>query len=471
MVKGQAEQGLEGEDSGDGGQLDDARIHEIEEIINQTYPGLAMYVRDVNLPVEYARKYEPGLLVREKGFTDASCRVSGGMATSHRYTILSNHMKNLSDFEIETNWGLCVANCDARFKVLAVHEHNGKTLILLLHLPAEGWKIFGNIRLNIDEDIVARSIQRFEEQCALEAIPELASDAWLERCSHPIGMDDNGNFFELEFQDEASVFQSVSRTVEQGELETCTNSIGMEFVLIPAGTFEMGSDPQCAQDKHDEMPAHTVTISKSFYLGKYPVTQAQWEAVTGSNPGWDIGPNNPVERVAWDDVQVFIGKLNEKEGGNKYRLPTEAEWEYAARAGASSAYSFGDDAEELFRYAWYKDNSGGTTHPVGQKLPNPWGLHDVHGNVWEWVQDWYGEAYYATSPGTDPKGPSNGEFRVLRGGSQHDGARSCRSAFRESFMPWLPDNRLGFRLAFSVEPDSPLESGQKTPVQLPGFAE
>ncbi|MDR1921074.1 MAG: formylglycine-generating enzyme family protein [Candidatus Adiutrix sp.] len=221
------------------------------------------------------------------------------------------------------------------------------------------------------------------------------------------------------------------------------NSIGMEFVLIPAGEFMMGS-PDGDEDADCDENQHRVTISRPFCLGKYEVTQAQWEAVMGNNPSEFEGRNNPVENVSWDDVQEFINKLNQKEGGNKYRLPTEAEWEYAARAGTTSTYSFGDDAEALGRYAWYGENSGGTTHPVGQKEPNAWGLYDMHGNVWEWVQDWYDD--YSGSPATDPLGASSGSSRVFRGG---DNAWSCRSAFRSGDTPDARYDYLGFRLAFS----------------------
>jgi formylglycine-generating enzyme required for sulfatase activity len=225
------------------------------------------------------------------------------------------------------------------------------------------------------------------------------------------------------------------------------NSIGMEFALIPAGEFMMGSPDADKEAFKGEKPQHRVTISKPFYLGKYMVTQAQWEAVMGNNPSKFNGLNNPVENVSWDDVQEFIKKLNQKEGGNKYRLPTEAEWEYAARAGMTSTYSFGDDAGALGRYAWYKGNSGETTHPVGGKEPNAWGLYDMHGNVWEWVQDWYGG--YAGSSATDPRGPSSGSFRVLRGGSWGSDAGGCRSARRSCDTPGGRDLTLGFRLAFS----------------------
>ncbi|MDR2624899.1 MAG: formylglycine-generating enzyme family protein [Zoogloeaceae bacterium] len=255
---------------------------------------------------------------------------------------------------------------------------------------------------------------------------------------------------------------------------TVTNSIGMEFVRIPAGSFMMGADKNLEDAREDEMPQHQVTISQPFYLGKYEVTQKEWEAVMGDNPSKFKGENNPVENVSWYDIQTFIERLNQKEGTNKYRLPTEAEWEYAARAGTTTQYSFvkweyaersgmmtqssGDDADSLGRYAWYKDNSEGKTHPVGQKEPNPWGLYDMHGNVWEWVQDWYDENYYAQSPAIDPRGPSGGSlrdprgpygnsFRVLRGGSCTGTARHFRSATRGLGLP--PSMYNGFRLAFS----------------------
>ena len=145
------------------------------------------------------------------------------------------------------------------------------------------------------------------------------------------------------------------------------------------------------------------------------MTQGQWQAVMGSNPSQFTGdPNRPVENVSWDDVQEFIRRLNAREGGATYRLPTEAEWEYAARAGTTTRWSFGDDASQLGRYAWHDGNAGGQTHPVGQLQPNPWGLYDMHGNVWEWVQDWYGK--YASGTAVDPAGPSSGSYHVFRGG-------------------------------------------------------
>jgi formylglycine-generating enzyme required for sulfatase activity len=219
------------------------------------------------------------------------------------------------------------------------------------------------------------------------------------------------------------------------------NSIGMEFVLIPAGEFLMGSN----DGRADERPVHKVGISQPFYLGRYTVTQAQWEAVMGNNPSCvKSDPNRPVDNISWEEVQKFIQWLNAREDGKSYRLPTEAEWEYAARAGSSTAYCFGNDESRLGEYAWYEANAGGQTHPVGQLRPNAWGLYDIHGNVWEWVQDWYEE--YPAEAVTDPQGPSSGSDRVHRGGSWCNYARLCRSAHCDFDTPGFRYSYLGFRL-------------------------
>ena len=224
--------------------------------------------------------------------------------------------------------------------------------------------------------------------------------------------------------------------------KTYTNSIGMEFVLIPSGTFKMGS----SNGESDEKPIHSVTISEAFYMGKYEVTQKEWKAVMGDNPSRFKGDKLPVEQVSWNDIQEFIKKLNQKEGGTKYRLPTEAEWEYAARAGSNSKWSFGDNESQLGDYAWYGSNSNSQTHPVGQKKPNKYGLYDVHGNVWEWVQDWYDSNYYSSSPKTDSKGPSSGSYRVIRGGGWDSYAEITRSANRGYDNPEGGSYNIGFRL-------------------------
>ncbi len=223
--------------------------------------------------------------------------------------------------------------------------------------------------------------------------------------------------------------------------------VKLEMVLIPTGEFLMGS-PDSGKDAYpNEKPQHRVQIAKPFYLGKYPVTQEQWEAVMGNNPSDFKGPKNPVECVSWEDCRGFVGKLNAKIGGGKFSLPTEAQWEYACRAGSTTRYYFGDDESRLGEYAWYKENSGNQTHPVGLKKPNAWGLYDMHGNVWEWCHDWYHGGYYANSRTDDPRGPDAGSYRVNRGGGRGDAAGGCRSAERDGGTPGLLGTTLGLRVA------------------------
>ncbi len=225
--------------------------------------------------------------------------------------------------------------------------------------------------------------------------------------------------------------------------------VKMEMILIPAGEFLMGS-PDSDQDALSwEKPQHRVRITKPFYLGKYQVTQEQWETVMGNNPSFFKGPKNPVERVSWGDCQQFLGKLNAKSvaGGGKFQLPNEAQREYACRAGSKTRYCFGDDESKLGEYAWYAANSGTKTHPVGEKKPNAWGLYDMHGDVWEWCQDWYEPRYYKESPVDDPTGATTGSARVCRGGSWYYPAGGCRSAGRFHVEPGLRPYILGLRVS------------------------
>jgi formylglycine-generating enzyme required for sulfatase activity len=225
-----------------------------------------------------------------------------------------------------------------------------------------------------------------------------------------------------------------------------TNDLGMSFVYIPSGAFTMGS-PTDELGRNDDETQHQVTLTKGFYMQTTEVTQGQWQAVMGNNPSQfqDCGDDCPVEKVSWDDAQAFIKRLNAKDNANKYRLPTEAEWEYACRAGTDNQFSFGDNVNQLGEYAWYRENSNERTHPVAQKKPNPWGLFDMHGNVWEWCQGWYGD--YPSGSLTDPKGPSWGASRVLRGGSWIDFPSYLRSAVQIAYHPTGSDNIVGFRLA------------------------
>lgn len=222
-------------------------------------------------------------------------------------------------------------------------------------------------------------------------------------------------------------------------------SWAMEFVDIPAGCFVMGRDANFEQGDDNELPQHKVCLS-AFQMGKYEVTQAEWVAVMGSNPSEFKGRTNPVENVSWDDVQVFIKQLNKIDGGNQYRLPSEAEWEYAARAGATTTYSCGDSAGCLDGVAWYDGNSGKTTHPVGEKQPNKWGLYDTTGNVWEWTQDCWNKNYSGapTNGGAWTSGDCG--YRVNRGGRWGSNAYSSRSAIRSINSPDLRFGFVGFRL-------------------------
>jgi formylglycine-generating enzyme required for sulfatase activity len=251
--------------------------------------------------------------------------------------------------------------------------------------------------------------------------------------------------------------------------KTYKNKAGMEFVLVPAGTFMMGTDGWRENTKHEkapprtqadefwdmvgktftnEVPRHKVTISKPFYVGKTEVTQAQWQKVMGSNPSKTyVGPNLPVGDVSWYDVGRFVDKLNEMEGKKVYRLPTEAEWEYAAWAG----HDVEDPGYRLADVSWNLLNSGGTLHPVATKKANAWGLHDMLGNAWEWCSDWYEKDYYAKSPEVDPQGVTQAAYRVRKrkplpgdppGVDQETvGAKSCRGGSFETVDRNRPQER------------------------------
>lgn len=220
----------------------------------------------------------------------------------------------------------------------------------------------------------------------------------------------------------------------------------MEFVYVKGGTFKMGCTSEQGADCYDrEKPVHEVRVS-SFSIGKYEVTQGQWLAVMGSNPRKFSGCSDcPVEKVSWNDVQDFIRKLNELTG-KRYRLPREAEWEYAARGGnKSKGYKYAG-SNSLSSVGWYKDNSGRKTHKVGQKRANELGLYDMSGNVYEWCEDRYGENYYSKSPSSNPRGPSGAAYRVFRGGGWSTVAGRCRVSYRYASPPAYWDYRIGFRL-------------------------
>jgi formylglycine-generating enzyme required for sulfatase activity len=220
--------------------------------------------------------------------------------------------------------------------------------------------------------------------------------------------------------------------------------VGIEMVFVRGGTFMMGDTGGNGYD--NEKPVHSVTLS-DFYIGKYPVTQRQWFEVMESSPSYFTGDDLPVERVSWNDAYRFIQKLNAKTG-NKYRLPTEAEWEYAARGGADSRGYIYSGSNDINDVAWYRDHSGYKTHNVGTKAPNELGIYNMSGNVWEWVNDWY-DREYREIPDTDPPGPSTGSYRVSRGGSWGNAAGGCRVSHRSYCYPDDRRGILGFRLAVS----------------------
>jgi len=223
--------------------------------------------------------------------------------------------------------------------------------------------------------------------------------------------------------------------------------VSLRLARIPPGCFIMGS-PQ-GMGHADEQPRQRVTISRPFLLGVYPVTQAQWQAVMGANPSHFTGdPDLPVDSVTWVECQEFVGRLSGM-GIGTFRLPTEAEWEYACRAGTTTRFFWGDDAAGIDDYVWHRGNSGERTRPVGGKRPNPWGLHDMNGNVMEWCEDWYGP--YAAGDKTDPRGPAKGTDCVMRGGSWNCGLAYCRPATRGWCAPFCRYNIYGFRLVRLIE--------------------
>ena len=253
------------------------------------------------------------------------------------------------------------------------------------------------------------------------------------------------------------------------------NSIGMKLVLIPKGTFMMGS-PFDEEGASNDEALHKVTISNEYYLGVYEVTQSQYEKVMGANPSEFKGSlregdssTRPVDNVSWVNAVVFCKKLSklpeEKKAGRVYRLPTEAEWEFACRAGSVTKYHFEEKLTSasdyawlnlnmsVRDYAWFKLNSNEQTHPVGEKKTNAWGLHDMHGNVSEWCSDWYGE--YPKDPVSDPTGPSQGEYKVFRSGSFDQDLAWCRSGKRGHVPPLFSWYSIGFRIALNSESEIP----------------
>jgi formylglycine-generating enzyme required for sulfatase activity len=237
-----------------------------------------------------------------------------------------------------------------------------------------------------------------------------------------------------------------TRPVGSGYTIDLGSGIQLEMVWIPNGSFIMGSPSGESGRDDDEGPQTNVRL-EGFWMGRYEVTQAQYQAIMGTNPSDFSGANNPVERVSWNRAMEFSRKLSERTGEN-YTLPTEAQWEYACRAGTTSAYYFGNDSGQLENYAWFDSKYGGTTHPVGQKQPNGWGLYDMHGNVWEWCLSLYRPYPYSETDGRNSESYTS-SARVLRGGSRGSNPENCRSAGRGRNAPARGVDGLGFRVVCS----------------------
>jgi formylglycine-generating enzyme required for sulfatase activity len=366
--------------------------------------------------------------------------------------------------EIISRFGIEVSEnpkrCQSLLRDFCGNEHKKEVAVLVLAITEGLTKELRNsqtvgIPLKL---LTARHAQRLIDSVGI--MPELAR--WgVETWGYALGV--------LQPKDlEQSDYEQGANTDRLGQPPTFAsdsmviNSIGMKLVLIPKGSFMMGSPhekaPWLGSWMYSDEEQLQVTISKDYYLGVAEVTQGQYEKVMGNNPSRFQGGrikgnslNHPVEQVSWKDAVQFCRNLSglpeEKKAGRVYRLPTEAEWEYACRAESETAFSFGDSKHSLGDFAWSLHNSGGKTHPVGEKNPNAWGLYDMHGNVWEWCSDWYGD--YPKGAVTDPVGPGKGLFRVLRGGSWVNKAASCRSADRFGSYPSDRDCFSGFRVALN----------------------
>ena len=267
----------------------------------------------------------------------------------------------------------------------------------------------------------------------------------IDECDKALGWDsDNADAKRLKAEAEGHLGP------RHGECRTMTlpGGVKMEMIYVAPGSFTMGS-PETEDGRSDKETQHRVTLTKGYWLGKYEVTQRQWESVMGENPSQFNGANRPVEKVSWEDCQRFIAKVDataRQQFGGGARLPTEAEWEYACRAGTTGRYGGNGNLDDV---GWHCENSGSETHPVGRKKPNNWGFYDIHGNVLEWCQDWYGD-YQVNA--NNPQGPVSGVNRVLRGGSWNLDVRSCRSATRDGDFPGSRCSSNGFRLCCSAEP-------------------
>ena len=319
-------------------------------------------------------------------------------------------------------------------------------LLLFITLPSFAQLDCGDI------DMICKKAQELmsqgEYETALKGLQKAKEQPGIRNCS---GMSNIDNLIR-QIQNQKSNNVSFSYVPQTQRFNV--NDVSFTMIAVEGGTFTMGATPEQQYeewDGDDELPAHQVTLS-AFAIGQTEVTQALWKAVMGGNPSEFEGNGNPVENMSWEDCQTFISKLNaategQRPVGREFRLPTEAEWEYAARGGNKSNHTQYAGSRDLSSVAWFLGNSSGETHPVAQKKPNELGLYDMSGNVWEWCQDWYHEKYYSRSPSTNPCNNTKATFRVLRGGGWFNDARGCRVADRDYYGPDDRFHYLGLRLA------------------------
>lgn len=364
----------------------------------------------------------------EKEPTDADANLSAG----RYYCVVKGNW--------ETGLPMLALGNDERLGKLAATELAAPDDEQEQLLLADGWWDLAETLAGSEQAAVRAHASRYYEQ-ALPRLSGLAKAKATKRIE----------LARQEIVNGQSPGRSASAQFPRGGAPEITNSIGVQLRLISQGDFVMGSPPsERGRDSHETQ--HRVRLTKPFYLGKYELTQQQYERVTGSNPSQSSAADNPVDNVTWLDAVEFCRRLSampaEKAAKRTYRLPTEAEWEYACRAGSETAYSFGNDEALLGDYAWHNSN-GRAVHPVGQKPPNAWGLYDMHGNVFEWCLDAYGGDYPRVDT-IDPLGATNAQYRIYRGGSGGSPPRGCRSAHRERQSPDFRDAFLGFRIACDV---------------------
>lgn len=385
-------------------------------VIGMAYPGISS-----NQAVEEAVKkagyqYARGRSPRISFSPDNTCAFST--------TVEFNSPRFWSEFErVKKEGGIFnIFGHSSGFRVEADWKDYEDIIARLAADPAVQWKTYGELFAEKAGTNPVKNIQLLPRYVELPSDAETIANAEKD-------LPDTG--------------RNPSRKPGDSTVVDLGNAVTMEFKWIPPGEFMMGSE-----EYPNEGPLHRVRISTGFWMGKFEVTQAQWERVTGNNPSQVKGPDLPVDRLSWDDCQEFIEKLQcqylDKELKLKFRLPTEAEWEYACRAGTTTRFYTGNTEADLGRAGWYAKNCDLKIHPGGGKDPNSWGLYDMHGNTWEWCQDWYGP--YPTDTVTNPKGPSKGYLRVVRGGQYLIRFEGCRSSERFKDSPANHGYQIGFRL-------------------------